>query len=186
VRKFVGVPVFPRLVTPAVTAPPARPAFRAILDAMPPSFRRLATGALIALLAVTVTAQERDRAKVPDRYKWNLADLYPSDEAWRAAKDQIVKDIPTLATFKGTLTQSARRLADALDAVNRVGKDFQRVALYARLNSDQDMRVSKYQDDRRTAAVDPSEDEPRDGRDGENPRVPEMTHEVSSTEDRRH
>ena len=31
--------------------------------------------------------QDRSRAAIPDRYKWNLADLYASDEAWRAAKE---------------------------------------------------------------------------------------------------
>src|SRR5262245_40980753 len=89
--------------------------------------------------------QERDRAKVPNRYKWNLADLYSSDDAWRAAKEKVLKEIPTLAGFRGTIGQSAQRLADALDAANRVAKEFQRVALYASLISDQDTRVSKYQ-----------------------------------------
>jgi oligoendopeptidase F len=111
--------------------------------------RRLAARAVpcavLVLLTVTLIAQERDRSKVPDRYKWNLADLYPSDEAWRAAKDKVLGDIQTLAPFKGTLAQSADRLADALDAANRIGKDFQRVAIYAGLSSDQDTRVSAYQ-----------------------------------------
>jgi oligoendopeptidase F len=108
--------------------------------------RRIAA-MIVALVTIgsAAHAQERDRARVPDRYKWNLADLYPSDEAWRTAKDKAVKDIPSLAAFKGTLAQSAARLADALDAVNRVAKDFQRVYLYASLLSDQDTRVSKYQ-----------------------------------------
>src|SRR6187399_1746161 len=99
---------------------------------------------LVCSIAV-VEGQERDRARIADRYKWNLADLYPSDEAWRVAKEKVVKDIPTLAAFKGTLAQSAQRLADALDAANRVAKDFQRVGLYTSLMSDQDTRVSKYQ-----------------------------------------
>jgi oligoendopeptidase F len=95
--------------------------------------------------ASNVDGQERDRAKIPERYKWNLADLYPTDDAWRAAKETIVKDIPGLAAFKGTLGQSPQRIADALDAINRASKEFQRVAVYAGLISDQDTRVSKYQ-----------------------------------------
>jgi len=90
-------------------------------------------------------SQERDRAKVADRYTWNLTDLYPSDEAWRAAKDTLVAEMPKLASFKGTLASSPTRLADALDAVNRLAKDLQRVSVYAGLISDQDTRVSKYQ-----------------------------------------
>jgi oligoendopeptidase F len=109
------------------------------------SIRGVAAVVFLAALAVSVQAQERDRGKVEDRYKWNLADLYPSDEAWRAAKEKVVKDISTLGQFRGTLAQSPQRLADALDSVNRIAKDFQRVYLYASLISDQDTRVSKYQ-----------------------------------------
>jgi oligoendopeptidase F len=112
---------------------------------MPIHLRPLAASALAVLLTVTLSGQERDRNKVPDRYKWNLADLYPSDDAWRAAKDTTIKDVPSLTAFRGTLAQSPERLADALDAVNRISKDFQRVYLYASLISDQDTRVSKYQ-----------------------------------------
>ena len=101
--------------------------------------------AMCLLVTPGVEGQERDRAKIPDRYKWNLADLYPSEEAWRAAKEKVLKEIPPLAAFKGTLGQSPQRLADALDAANRVAREFQRVAVYAGLISDQDTRVSKYQ-----------------------------------------
>jgi oligoendopeptidase F len=93
----------------------------------------------------TVDGQERDRAKVPDRYKWNLADLYASDDAWRAAKDALVGDLPKVAAFKGTLGSSPARLADALDTANRFAKDLQRLSTYAGLISDQDTRVAKYQ-----------------------------------------
>jgi oligoendopeptidase F len=112
---------------------------------MPTRLRRLAAAALVLLVTVAGAAQERDRARVPDRYKWNLADLYPSDDAWRAAKDNVLREVPKLAVFRGTLGQSPDRLAEALDEANRVAKEFQRVAVYASLISDQDTRVSRYQ-----------------------------------------
>jgi oligoendopeptidase F len=106
----------------------------------------LATVLTFALVAPgIVEGQERDRAKIPDKYKWNVADLYPTEEAWRAAKDKLTADIPKVAAFKGTLGSSAARLADALDTANAISKDLQRVYLYASLLADQDTRVSKYQ-----------------------------------------
>jgi hypothetical protein len=36
----------------------------------------------------TSLAQERDRSKIADQYKWNLADIYPSDAAWKEAKQR--------------------------------------------------------------------------------------------------
>jgi oligoendopeptidase F len=109
------------------------------------------TAALLAITLISAAApspvegQERDRAKIADKYKWNLADLYPSDDAWRAAKDKLVLEIPKLAAFKGTLGSSPARLAEALETGNRVAKDFQRIYVYASMMSDQDTRVSKYQ-----------------------------------------
>jgi hypothetical protein len=40
----------------------------------------------VAALTLAGVAQERDRAKIPDRYKWNLADIYPTSAAWRSGK----------------------------------------------------------------------------------------------------
>src|SRR5262252_5626967 len=85
----------------------------------------------IAVLAVTLGAQERDRSKIPDQYKWNLADLYPSDASWRAAKDAFAAEIPALEKFKGTLTASPSALADALDTLSSKQKELVRLFSYA-------------------------------------------------------
>jgi oligoendopeptidase F len=111
---------------------------------------RICTALAAAILLAWTTGpilarQARDRAAIPDRYKWNLADLYPTDEAWRAAKDKLEPEIKKVAAFKGTLGTSPARLADALDAANAVSKELQRVFVYASMMSDQDTRVSKYQ-----------------------------------------
>jgi oligoendopeptidase F len=110
--------------------------------------RRITAAVVIlvaSLLLPDAAAQERGRAAIPDKYKWNLADLYTSDDAWRAAKEKLAPQIATIAAFKGTLGTSATRLADALDAANAISKELQKVYLYASLSSDQDTRVSKYQ-----------------------------------------
>ncbi len=84
----------------------------------------------LAIFSVTVIAmtvmlagQERDRAKVPDALKWNLADIYPSESAWRAQKDTIEKELPKLREFQGTLGASPKALADALEYMSRLDKE---------------------------------------------------------------
>ena len=57
--------------------------------------------ATVAVLSVAVVAQERDRAKIPDKYKWNLAEIYPNEAAWRAAKDKLAAELPQLRQFEG-------------------------------------------------------------------------------------
>jgi oligoendopeptidase F len=97
------------------------------------------------LTTASLNSQERDRAKIPDQYKWNLTDLYPSDEAWRAAKDKIVAEIPRIREFKGTLGSSSARLAEALELGSHLNKELGRLYTYVSLLSDQDTRVAKYQ-----------------------------------------
>src|SRR5262249_38183022 len=107
--------------------------------------RPLVTVSVIVVLAVALGAQERDRSKIPDKYKWNLADIFPSDASWRAAKDAFAAEIPALEKFKGTLTSSPSALADAFDAIYAKSKEFRRLASYASLLADQDTRDSQHQ-----------------------------------------
>jgi len=99
---------------------------------------------LVTVIAMTVmlAGQERDRAKVPDALKWNLADVYTSESAWRAEKDKIEKELPKLREFQGTLGASAKTLADALEYMSRLDKELTRLYVYASMLSDQDTRLS--------------------------------------------
>lgn len=90
-------------------------------------------------------AQQPDRGKIPDLYKWDLTALYASDEAWQAAKEKLAAEIPAMHQFQGTLASSPNRLADALDTKSHLEEALSRLDAYAGLISDQDTRVSKYQ-----------------------------------------
>lgn len=107
----------------------------------------LAAGVMMLAMPMSINAigQERDRAKIDDKYTWNLADIYPSEQAWRTAKERLVAEIPELRSFKGTLAQSAGRLAEALEMLTRLNKELSRAFVYASMLSDEDTRVSKYQ-----------------------------------------
>jgi oligoendopeptidase F len=102
---------------------------------------RSAVVAIVLLaLTLTVVAQERDRARIPDRYKWNLADVYPTDAAWRSAKERITGELPQLRQFQGRLASSPATLADALEKVWALDKELSRLYVYASMLSDQDTR----------------------------------------------
>ena len=115
-------------------------------------FRRACVGTspaavLLAILAIGTAplAQQRERSKVPERDRWNLTELYPSDAAWRAAKEKTEAAIPKVREYQGTLGSSAARLADALDLLAALNKDLARLSVYASAMADQDTRVSDYQ-----------------------------------------
>jgi oligoendopeptidase F len=107
--------------------------------------RHIAVVLLLGGLCSGLVAQERDRAKIPEKYKWNLTDIYASEADWAAAKAKLVAEIPSIKEFRGTLSQSPARLADALDTANRLNKELARTYVYASMMSDQDTRVAKYQ-----------------------------------------
>jgi oligoendopeptidase F len=97
------------------------------------------------LLTFPLSGQERDRGQVPDQFKWNLADIYPSDAAWRAAKDKSAADLPSLKQFQGKLGSSAAMLADALERAYAINKDISRAYVYASMLADQDTRDAAHQ-----------------------------------------
>ena len=100
---------------------------------------------MFAAVCVTSDAQERTRDSVPQQYTWNLDDLYPTDDAWAAAKDGLAKELPSADAFKGTLGQSAGRLLEALSLQANQSRTLARLYVYANLKADQDTRVSKPQ-----------------------------------------
>jgi len=101
----------------------------------------------------TSLAQERDRSKIADQYKWNLADIYPSDAAWKETKQRLTESnpaaersvsIPALKKYKGTLNSSAQQLLGCLDLVTELNKEFARLYSYASMSLDQDTKVQLY------------------------------------------
>jgi len=99
---------------------------------------------VLALAASAGLAQSKERADIPEQAKWRLTDLYPSDDAWRAAKDRFVARVPEAKNLKGTLGKSAVQLAAGLTLLSDLNKDFGRLYVYAGLTSDQDTRDTKY------------------------------------------
>ncbi|RKD92146.1 oligoendopeptidase F [Mangrovibacterium diazotrophicum] len=99
---------------------------------------------VLALLAISSFAQQTNRAEIDDKYKWNLTDIYPSDEAWRDAVNALSSELDQIETFKGTLTKSAENLLKAMKFNSNVSKEATRLYIYASMNSDLDSRDSKY------------------------------------------
>jgi oligoendopeptidase F len=103
------------------------------------------TAFAVAALTLGSAAQERDRSKIPDKYKWNLADIYPSEEAWRAAKAKLATDLNQLRDFQGKLGSAPAVLADALDKMYALDKELSRLYVYASMLADQDTRDGQHQ-----------------------------------------
>ena len=89
----------------------------------------------------------------PEPIVWDLTDLYPSVEAWRAAREDVAGRVGDLARFRGAMGESAAQLADALDTVRGAEKELVRLYVHAFLKADEDRRVPEAQERRGEAAV---------------------------------
>jgi oligoendopeptidase F len=107
--------------------------------------RLIVLASTVSALTLVGLAQDRDRTKIADKYKWNLADLYPTDAAWRSAKEKVASELPQLDSFKGQLGSSPAKLADALQKMSAFDKEISRLYAYAAMLADQDTRDSQHQ-----------------------------------------
>ena len=85
-------------------------------------------------------AGSRRRDEIPDRFKWNLADIFPSWEEWEAARKRFEQGIEQYATLKGTLGGGADSLLQAFRLSEELGQLAYRVWYYPSLQYDQDQR----------------------------------------------
>ena len=79
---------------------------------------------------------------MPEKYKWNTADLYQNDAEWAKKRDEITARIPGLASYQGKLGLSGKDLFAALDDIMSLMRELDRLAVYASMRSDEDTRVS--------------------------------------------
>ena len=86
------------------------------------------------------------RDQIEAKYRWNLADLYPSDDAWEKAFAKMKTDIPKFAPFEEKLGSSPETLAECLILNDSLGLDIYRLIVYSNLRKSEDTRVSKYQE----------------------------------------
>ena len=105
----------------------------------------LLTILLIAGITAMNQAQTLDRKDVPEKYKWNLAEIYPTHEAWQADLDMISKEIDKLPEFKGHLGESSEMLYKALTTSSNVVKTLYKTYVYASCLRDENLNVSENQ-----------------------------------------
>ncbi len=109
----------------------------------------VALAALMPALASTTPAAER--SEIPVQYTWDLSALYPSEGAWTAAREDLVRRVPTMAAFQGHLGAAPESLHAALSTMMDIDRDLSRLYTYASQLSDQDTRVSHHLEMREAA-----------------------------------
>ncbi len=84
------------------------------------------------------------RSEISSEYKWNLADIFPSDEAFEAALEEAGKYPERLCAFQGKISASAKELLNYLRLDDEITEKVRDLIHYSSRKSDEDTRVSLY------------------------------------------
>ena len=87
----------------------------------------------------------RERKEIDNQYKWDLENLFSSDEEWEESFQSTSDRIDDLREFEGQLTDSASNLKQYLELRNQIKKSIEEIRSYARKKYDEDTRRDKYQ-----------------------------------------
>ncbi len=86
-----------------------------------------------------------ERSEIDAEYRWDLEDIYATDEEWEAAFEAVRERIPELEAFEGRATESAATLLTAFETHESVMREVAKVSTYANLRSSEDQRAAAYQ-----------------------------------------
>jgi len=98
-----------------------------------------------ALSISTTFAQTPEREEIPERYQWNLGDIYPSNQAFHEALKSAESQIPKLKSYEGNLGKNADILYKALRLYTDLRKDQVRMVVFSFRQADQDLRIGANQ-----------------------------------------
>ncbi|WP_216831859.1 oligoendopeptidase F [Alkalihalobacterium elongatum] len=85
------------------------------------------------------------RSEVPEHLKWDLKDLFQTNEAWEEELQAVQSDVKKVTQFKGTLGDGPKQLLGCLTALEDIQKRLTYVATYANLRLSEDGSNAKSQ-----------------------------------------
>lgn len=87
----------------------------------------------------------RKRDEIPAQYKWNLQDMFATDELWEEEAQQVFELAKEIEQYQGHLGESADTLLSFFQKLDELQYHGERVYVYANQRYHEDTAVSKYQ-----------------------------------------
>ncbi|MFW6281148.1 MAG: M3 family oligoendopeptidase, partial [Halanaerobium sp.] len=87
----------------------------------------------------------KNREEIPEKYKWNLNDIFSSDQEFEKELEALLEKINKIEEYKDSFTDSAERLLNALDNIVKLEEKISRIYSYAHMKYDQNTKNDKYQ-----------------------------------------
>ena len=87
----------------------------------------------------------KSRKDIPDKYKWDLTDVFADDSAWKNEFESLKTDIPSISVYEDKLGESAETLYECINLSNTLEKRLSQLMIYVYLARDTDLNEGKYQ-----------------------------------------
>jgi len=84
------------------------------------------------------------RSDVPVEFTWDLSPVFPDDETWEKAYQNLEKEIPKFSQFRKKLAQSPEILCSCLDLESKTGQILEKLSVYANLKVCEDITNTKF------------------------------------------
>ncbi len=85
------------------------------------------------------------RSEIDNKYKWNLGDIYASNEEWERDFAKLQGYVPAIKDLKQGFADSAQNLVSALKRIDELSLMCERLYVYAKMRRDEDNANSLYQ-----------------------------------------
>ncbi|CAG7650638.1 oligoendopeptidase F [Paenibacillus allorhizosphaerae] len=84
------------------------------------------------------------RSEVPEEHRWNLEDMFKSQEAWDQEYQEVLKELKEVARFQGKLND-ASAIKQCFDLEDQISLKTERLYVYANMKHHEDMADPTYQ-----------------------------------------
>ena len=105
--------------------------------------KRFFWGFVLIFVATIGSAQVWERNQIPEKYTWNLNDIYATDADWEKARSEVSARFDEIQNYQGKLSKSPKTLLECLELNTWFNKELRRLETFAIMTSDTDTRIAK-------------------------------------------
>src|SRR5262245_24059871 len=103
---------------------------------------------VVTLLLLSTCVWAKTREEIPEKFKWNLKDIYATPEAFQTARKSVQQQLGEVDSCKGHLAESASQLKKCMEMVYGLNHEFVRLAAYTLMSYDENLKNLPAQKDK--------------------------------------
>lgn len=100
---------------------------------------------LLIVFNMTLNSQSLPkRSEIQDKYKWNLGDVYLSNDAWSSEMNSMKAYMSNISKFQGKISSSSKELLDCMNLLANLDARIVKLYFYTTLGRDTDLNNAEF------------------------------------------